>query len=164
MAADAARFLSQLKEGQAGAWQRFVTDSQPRLIRFFRAKRVGQATVEDLSQETYLTALLTIAKVRKPESLTSWLYGVARHVYCAHVRAELGPALPPPPKRRPLQLPSDVLETVEQLSASQRDVAHLRFDCGLTCRDIAGMLGTRESTIRAKLTQIKQRLLGASAG
>lgn len=160
---DTARFLSQLKEGQSGAWRELVTDSQPRLPRFFRAKGLGQATAEDLSQETYLIALLTIAKVRKAESLTAWLYGVARNAYRAHVRAELGPA-PSPPTGNPLQLPSDILETIQQLPSSQRDVAHLRFDCGLSCRDIAAMLGARESTIRAKLTQIKQWLLGASAG
>lgn len=43
-------------------------------------QRVNQAECDDIAQETFLVAFLTIRRLRKPESFTSWLWGITMNV------------------------------------------------------------------------------------
>lgn len=44
---------------------------------YFRRLGVDVATAEDLTQETFIIAWQNYARLRAPEKLRSWLYGIA---------------------------------------------------------------------------------------
>jgi RNA polymerase sigma-70 factor, ECF subfamily len=119
----------------------------------YLASRCGSASVaEDLTSETFLSAVTAVRKGRVPELTVAWLIGVARHKLVDHwrrreredrsLRAVDSDPLDAPEDEWDIRL--DVLtahRTLETLGAHHRSALTLRYLDGLPVKEVADCLG-----------------------
>lgn len=122
-------------------------------------RQAGDA--EDVLQETLLAYLRAQPELESPEHEKAWLLRVAANLAknrlryrSAHAPDELSERLAQE-EREDL---SFVWEAVGCLSPDQREAVHLFYQEGYTTREIAGLLGRRESTVRSDLRRARERL------
>lgn len=132
----------------------------------------SQTEAEEAVQETLLAAFDGAAHYRGEGSVVAWLYGIARRV-CAR-RAEVRGR-----RERQLRLVgnnepehadgADVLLAarrrgervrlaLEQLKPSERDAVVLRFEGGLSFREVGESCGIDEATARKRVSRALEKL------
>ena len=119
---------------------------------------------EDLTQEVWLQAWLSVRTLREPDKFPGWLSGLARNV-CRHWLAS--------ERRRPLgRLDEDLRDSsscaapasvarlpgFEQLSRRSQTFLRLKYDRQRTYREIADRFHTTESTVQSALFRARRRL------
>lgn len=169
---DNSHFDRLLREGHyADAITLAAEEHGPKLGRFCMAMLGSQAESEEACQETLLAAFSALASYRGEGTLRAWLYGIARRV-CArrlesrtrqdkHLRlvhdasAEVG-------------LPDELVEAtrrarrvrvaLEALKPSERDTVVLRYEAGLSYREIAELMSIDEATARKRASRALEEL------
>ena len=136
---------------------------------------------EDTTQETFLRAQRRHDSLRDPEAALSWLYSIATHVCLDRLRArsrrlsrESGadPEAVSPPDPTPsggLRVERDEMSAcvqgyVAELSDSYRAVLLLHDVHGLTCPQIAALLGDSPGSVKIRLHRARKRLQGSLLG
>ena len=149
----------------------------PRIFRYVLGLVRDRAEAEDLTQETFLRAHRRIGSLRATEATASWLYSIATHCCVDRLRERarrapgegrldpetVSPPDPAPPAR--LRLEQDEMSTcvrgyVADLSDSYRAVLLLHDVQGLTCPEIAALLGDSPGSVKIRLQRARRRLRG----
>jgi RNA polymerase sigma factor (sigma-70 family) len=136
-----------------------------------------EGEAEDLTQEAVLQAYLGLTRLRDPERFSSWVYGIALNLAKMRLRSRRDGALPladPAGGRRvPAGLghepsPEELVETrevwarvqraVDVLPPEQRRAVLLHYVDGLSCEEIAALLGEPAGTVRVRLHRARARL------
>lgn len=123
---------------------------------------------EELTQETFLRALLNKATYREQGYMLTWLCTVAKnlwlnecrkHRYQAELDTEL-PDLSPGPEETLIQREHHkaLRKAVLELQEDQRDVVILHIYAGLSLRDISAQKGKSESWGKVTFYRAKQAL------
>jgi RNA polymerase sigma-70 factor (ECF subfamily) len=134
----------------------------------FVSGRVGnQHEAEEVAQESFVRAFLSLKKLRKPESFYSWLLGIAGRVAKEQFRStarrernrEAAEALPADANGQeeyPLE------EAIAALPEAYRQVILLRYYTGLSCQEVATRLrlplGTVTKTLSRAYALLRQEL------
>lgn len=129
----------------------------PRVHRYV-AVRIGRTTdAEDVVQEIFLGVWRGLPTFRYEHagSFPGWLFGIARHVVAEHLRRALGRATVglDQVEERSVEFEGDLVsrralvEALNSLPASQREVLVLRFVVGLTARQAGEALGKSEGAV-----------------
>jgi RNA polymerase sigma-70 factor (ECF subfamily) len=137
-----------------------------RAIRAYLRARVGDdAAVDDLLQDTFLTALRQGIPEGPPGP---WLFGIARHKALKHRDRRqaqgLGEALTPAAQAEPVEgLDRDerrlrIRGSIAALPEDQRAVIALRYTGGLSYPEIAARLDVPVSTVQGRLKRARQAL------
>jgi RNA polymerase sigma-70 factor (ECF subfamily) len=150
----------------------------------FLLKRVGRSdVVEDLAQETFLEAFRSLRDGRRPETFSSWLFGIAANCAGKWLRRKkpvlFDPSAPPTTPATPPELDAraELEEQQKRLAALDAGLAHLPDDLrqlldmkhrrGLTCEQIAAELGRPTGTITSLLSRtyklLRERLTPAGS-
>jgi RNA polymerase sigma factor (sigma-70 family) len=136
---------------------------------------VGDAVeAEDLTQETLLQAYLGLDRLRDPERFSSWIYGIAVNLAKMRLRSRRNGALPELDASRLAALvaadpsPAEIVEArelwsrvesaLQVLPAEQRQAVLLHYVDGLSCEEIAALLGEPAGTVRVRLHRARARL------
>ena len=120
---------------------------------------------EDVCQDAFVTALQRLDEVRRPEAFVGWLLQIVRnraHNLRRHQRvrsalpldaAEEAPARTRGPARdaEDAELRGRLLEALEHLTPTQREVVLLYDVQGWSHREIAAAVGTTEGAARVHL-------------
>lgn len=126
---------------------------------------------DELTQETFYRAFISLKRFRGESALSTWLFRIAYYVYTGHLRGR------PRERNLPLNLelpdqnsandPARHLDDVEnrrlarlaldQLPADFRAVIILRELEGLTFEEIGAVLGKSPSTARVTLFRARQK-------
>jgi RNA polymerase sigma factor (sigma-70 family) len=139
------------------------------------ARLIGDAVeAEDLTQETLLQAYLGLDRLRDPERFSSWIYGIAVNLAKMRLRSRRNGALPMLEPTRLAALvaadpsPAEVVEArelwslvesaLDVLPAEQRRAVLLHYVDGLSCEEIAALLGEPAGTVRVRLHRARARL------
>lgn len=122
-------------------------------------------TAEEAYQATFLVLAQRAAKIRKPEALASWLYGVAFRI-ARKARMDMGRKKPDTP--RPIAAPTDpaheaawremeriIAEEVHSLPEKYRSPILLCYWEGLTNEEAALRLGWPVGTIKTRLLKAR---------
>jgi RNA polymerase sigma-70 factor (ECF subfamily) len=131
---------------------------------------VGRTENEDLLHDAFCRALYKKWQFRGKslEELQAWLKTIIRRIRCSSIRRRVHidvlpqdvPSHDPGPdsivERR--ELCRRLIQAVEELPSGDRQLIDYRFDQGLTHRDIAGLLGIPEQTVRKRLERAIKRL------
>ncbi len=135
------------------------------------AIRLGQSLVDadDIAQEAMVAGLEGLKSGRRPDELTRWLLGIARHFSFRRKRREQAavPDLPDPDSHGARTLAvrremDELLEgTMEGLPPRDREVLDLRHKENLSRKEIAARLNVPIETIHARLERAYARLRGA---
>jgi RNA polymerase sigma factor (sigma-70 family) len=160
--------------GDHAAFGELADRHAPRLTAL-AGRLLGDAVeAEDLTQETLLQAYLGLGRLRDPERFSSWIYGIAVNLAKMRLRSRRNGALPALGATRLAALvaanpsPAEVVEArevwslvasaVNVLPAAQRRAVLLHYVDGLSCEEIAALLGEPAGTVRVRLHRARARL------
>lgn len=83
MGRDEKSLYARIAAGEDAAFQELIQPYQDRLARFVHRQFAGDTrAVDDVLQETYLSAYRAIVAGAQPDSLQAWLYTIARNQAC----------------------------------------------------------------------------------
>ncbi|TAK28199.1 MAG: sigma-70 family RNA polymerase sigma factor [Myxococcaceae bacterium] len=131
----------------------------------------SQAEAEEAVQETLLAAFDGAAHYRGEGSVPAWLYGIARRVCARRVEVRgrrerqlrLVGSAPERPDGADEQLSARrrgerLRLALEQLKPSERDAVVLRFEGGLSFREVGESCGIDEATARKRVSRALEKL------
>ena len=170
-----AHLVRDCRAGRKGAADELVRRWAARVMAFCHARTCSADAAEDLAQETLLRAIRGLDSLRDPEKFGTWLLGIAQRV-CLDWRrrrrfATIDPAAAGDADLRTYRTDEDapaaaeaaeesrrLLEQIERLPESYREVLMLYYYDDLTYQDLAEMLGVSKATINARLTKARALL------
>ena len=127
---------------------------------------------EELTQETFLQAFLSLERFDGSCKLSVWLCQIARHLFYQHLR-KTGREVPTEQSRIPESVAADnteraavtklelmdVLKEVQKLPPQMREVIYLRVMGQLSFREIGEITGKSENWARVTFYRGKEQLL-----
>ncbi len=150
--------------GSAEAFERLARAWATRVAALARAM-VGAADAEDLTQETLLKAWQALPSLKDPARFGAWLFTIARNLGRNRLRtlARRGSTLalddePVAPPEVVVDENDRLRQAVAGLSATQREVVRLRYEAGMSYREIAAALGIPEKRVKSRLYDAKSLL------
>ncbi len=141
-----------------------------RALRAFLSGRLADgAAVEDLLQEVFLIAL-TRELPEEPAAAGRWLLGVARNKLLHHLR-DRRPPQPTAERAAPQAGPAERLDAADErarvraavaaLEPELREVIALRYEGGLSYREVAARLDLPWTTVQGRLKRARLALHAA---
>lgn len=165
-----------VRRGETTAFAELVGRHELRLRGIARTIVGNEVDAEDVAQDAILAAYLDLDRLRDPDRFASWLYGIGLNMARMRVRSrprripieELvdGPLSTDPTPEQAVEaaeLLALVRHALEVLPSAQRDVVLLHYYEGLTCQEIAALLGQSTGTVRVRLHRARGRLRGRLA-
>lgn len=154
--------------------------ARPRLTRLARLRGAPADQVEDVVQETLLTAWRSLDRLREPDRFDAWLDGILRN-HCrryAVERAEDEAA--PLSALEDFDVPADDADPLEELSQQElatlidaalghlrenaRQALELRYLAELPAGEVAARLGLTLNTLDARLSRARKQLRETLSG
>ncbi|HEY2940585.1 MAG TPA: bifunctional nuclease domain-containing protein [Gaiellaceae bacterium] len=137
---------------------------------------LGRTDAEDVVQEAMLAAYLGLDRLRRPERFGGWLYAITANLAKMRFRqrgsnvsfdelggrwfaaGEVDLRLTPQQAVEAAELLERVRSAFEALPPRQRDVALLYYVDGLSCGEIAALLGSSAGAVRVGLHRARREL------
>lgn len=154
--------------GNAVGAEELVQRLSPSLFGYFMSPQVSQSDAEDLLQECWMRIHRSRHTYRATEPLLPWVFAIARHTRLdgdrrRRRRAAREVLVPEPPEQTrhvpvpPSQRP-DVLQLLEQLPPSQREVVLLLKVSGMSLKQVARATSSSVGAIKQKAHRAYARL------
>ena len=139
------------------------------VYRYLYSKTGNPADAEDLTAQTFLTALEKISGYKENGHFSAWLFTIARNKAFDHFRkhkpqlsldqvAEIG--LPSDLTQQIISAErrSALLSLVESLPAQEQELLRLRFVARLSYREIGQLLGQSEQAVKKSAYRLLARM------
>lgn len=160
-----AQLTRRILAGEPAASQEFVAAHYARIYAFLRRLSGSETDAADLTQNTFSRAWVALERFRGESSLSSWLHGIAHHVWQDWLRSDHHETVPPdewweecaddsalPDARASLaDLRGTVYAAVDRLPGELRSAVHLHYYQGLTLDETATALCVATSTVKHRL-------------
>jgi RNA polymerase sigma-70 factor (ECF subfamily) len=139
---------------------RLLVQRYQRPLFAYLSSRLGnQLEAEEVAQESFVRAFLSLKKLRKPESFYAWLMGIAGRVLKEQFRATerrqkdraIAETLLAEDSGSAPEYPLE--EAIAVLPESNRQVILLRYYEGLSCQEVATRLGMPLGTVTKTLSR-----------
>jgi RNA polymerase sigma-70 factor (ECF subfamily) len=152
-------YVESSRNGCPEHFRYLVQRYQKRLFAYLYGRIGNPLEAEEAAQESFVRAFLSLKTLRKPESFSSWLLGIAGRVakeqfrLAAHRERDREAAevmiadAADCPEDYPLE------EVIAALPETYRQVIVLRYYEGLSCQDVATRLGTPLGTVTKTLSR-----------
>src|SRR5688572_29451437 len=160
--------------GEREAFDALIARWHEPIWRYLRRLTDSDDAAADLAQDTWLTVLRGIAKLREPASLRPWLFGIARRVAMDRLRRHYGrptdpetqlEELPAPEADAALEADLAALESkLETLPLRERETLALFYLRELSIEEIAALLAVPAGTVKSRLFRARQLLRNAFTG
>ncbi|NLK88307.1 MAG: RNA polymerase sigma factor [Clostridiaceae bacterium] len=141
-------------------FEAFVTKHENRVYRTALAVTGDVSDAEDIVQEVFWRAFEKSPEFESDEHEKAWLIRVTVNLCKSKLRSpwhrRISPLLDSYPAAEPEQ--HELLDMIMALPHKYRTVIHLFYYEGYSVRDISGLTGQKESTIRSHLTRARQKL------
>jgi RNA polymerase sigma-70 factor (ECF subfamily) len=166
--------------GSKAAFGCLIDRHRPRLVALVSRLLNDADEAEDVAQEALLRAYLDLAQLRQPESFGSWACGIGLNVAQMRLRRAHGrrlalelesggrqvPAgldwLAPDPSPEQVVEAREAMRSVEAalvtLPENQRAAVLLHYLDGLSCQEIAALLGSSTGAVRVRLHRARALL------
>jgi RNA polymerase sigma factor (sigma-70 family) len=149
------------RAGDPAAFAALVERNRSRVVAV--AERLVGDDAEDLVQEALLRAYLGLSQLRDPARFGAWLCGIAVNLAKMRLRRRAletrllsEPATDGGPEE--LEVLRLVRDAIEVLPPGQRDVVVLHYVDGLSCDEIAALLGPSPGAVRVRLHRARRQL------
>jgi RNA polymerase sigma-70 factor (ECF subfamily) len=157
------------QRGDRAAMEELVRAREKRLYYFLRQLVKNEQDAWDILQETWLRVVRGICSVKNPQSLSPWLYRVARNTAFnqARVQSAYRSGLEEHPdadwaddgfEAFELDRAERVHNALQRLSVPHRELLTLYFLEDLTIAEIADVIGAQLGTVKSRLFYAKQSL------
>ena len=155
------------RRGDKAAATRLIELFYERIYAFLRRLAGNDADAADLTQRTFSRVWQALPTFAGRSSFSSWIHGIAHHVYVDWRRANhrLEPRSPewwdarvasgPAPDETVAgaDLAATLFASVDKLESDLRDTVHLHYYQELTLQETADALGIATSTVKYRLRQ-----------
>ena len=155
------------RRGDKAAATRLIELFYERIYAFLRRLAGNDADAADLTQRTFSRVWQSLPTFAARSSFSSWIHGIAHHVYVDWRRAShrLEPRSPdwwdarvangPTPAETVANddLAATLFASVDKLEPDLRDTVHLHYYQELTLQETADALGIATSTVKYRLRQ-----------
>lgn len=157
--------------GEAAAAEALYRKYFERVQEFLKRRGCGAHDAEDLAQEAMIAGLDGLKGGKRPDKLTHWLFGIARHLSRRRTRLRLGDDLD---REDPAQRTArsvvirremrDLLErTMKSLTPGEREILDLSHRAGLSRKEIGERLDLPPEAVHARFQRARGRLREALA-
>jgi RNA polymerase sigma-70 factor (ECF subfamily) len=163
---DEQAWATRARDGDLEAFEQIMIRYETRLQRFLYGLVGDTDTAQELCQETFLAAFRALPRIRGEIKLSSWLHTIALNQARSHFRRR---------RSRP-QIPLGEYDVPEKGPDMQEDVANrelvqsilariprsyaepllLQLAGGLTCREIAEVVGASEGAVKVRLLRARE--------
>jgi RNA polymerase sigma-70 factor (ECF subfamily) len=161
------RLCGQAKAGDVAAASQLVSEFYERIFAYFRRLCGRDEEAADLTQKTFFKVWVSLASYEGRSSFSTWLHGIAHHVYVDWRRRPNRSDRPPDEwwETCVADVPNPFDDAAErdaarqlhravgQLDDSARDVVHLHYYQGLSLAETAEALGVAVSTVKYRLRE-----------
>jgi len=145
-----------------------ISSQRERLFRIVYSWCHDPVLSDDLTQETMVKALKSIASLKKPESLDCWLYGILMNCWRDHFRkqrdvtdienCEFTLDDTPETQYQRQHISNTILSAVACLPVNQRQTLTLVDLEGFSYAEVAGILDTPIGTVMSRLCRARKSL------
>ncbi|GAC1473129.1 MAG: hypothetical protein PVSMB7_26690 [Chloroflexota bacterium] len=163
--ADEALWVEQARSGDMAAFDAIMTRYEGRLLRFLTGLVGDVEVAQDLCQDTFLAAYQAIPRLHEELRLSAWLHTIAiNRARSHHRRWRFRRALPLmdeilPSRAVDLQESTATQDSVQRVLARLPkhyvEVLLLQTVSGLTCREIARIVGCSEGAVKVRLMRAR---------
>ena len=137
-----------------------VVRHENRLYRIALSITGNISDADDIVQEAFLRAYEKAPEFESGEHEKAWLIRVTINLCKSRLRSpwhrRIVPLLDSYPASEPEQ--HELMEQIMELPRKYRTVIHLYYYEGYSIKDISGLTGQRNSTVRSQLTRARQKL------
>lgn len=168
---DMAHLVVRAREGDGEAFGQLLQSHQPVIWRSLRACGVkGEASAEDLAQETALAAWINLSRLKEPQAFSSWVQAIAANRARCHLRRVAFQQEEAIEEVFGLEAPDDPGRRVELLAESRLMLAALAGEGedsirilvaraeGFSAKELAARLGTTPEAVRMRIMRSRSRL------
>jgi RNA polymerase sigma factor (sigma-70 family) len=158
-----AELVRRARGGDRDAFAALVDRHHATLVRCCR-RLVGADAALDAAQDAVVTALLSLDRLRRPESFGAWLVGIGLNACRALLRAPATPAARDEPARDPAEIVEErelaerVRAAIGELPLGQREAVTLYYLAGLTQAEAAAHLGIPPGAVKTRLHKARASL------
>jgi RNA polymerase sigma factor (sigma-70 family) len=150
-------------EGDGAAFARLVERYRPRVRAVAFAILGEREEAEDVAQEALLRAYLGLATLRHPDRFASWITAVAANLARMRLRRPRVETLPldrlaDGQTDRPEGTGRELRGALETLTPATRAMLAMHYVHGLSCAEIADLLGTTSGAVRVRLHRARNQL------
>jgi RNA polymerase sigma-70 factor (ECF subfamily) len=165
-----AHLLDRVAQGDIGAFESLFHRYRPRLRRYLDRRTRRPELVDEIVNDTMLVVWRRAGSFDLRSCVSTWIIGIAHRVglkatatarHSSEETADEGMApLEDAPEHRVAQreLSSRLVEALRSLSPEHRAVIELAYFKGLSCREIAGLLGCPTDTVKTRMFHARRRL------
>jgi RNA polymerase sigma-70 factor (ECF subfamily) len=172
MDSEAQQLVEAARRGEQAAAVGLIEAFYERVFAFLRRLAGSEADAADLTQRTFTRVWQGLPGFAGRSSVSSWIHGIAHHVYVDWRRAEhrsearsdewwsVQAASSPTPDQAALRadLGATLYAAVDRLEPGLRDTVHLHYYQELTLQETADALGIATSTVKYRLRQALEEL------
>jgi RNA polymerase sigma factor (sigma-70 family) len=160
-------YIEQCLDGRPDEFRHLIRRYQTALTAYLTSKLGNRTNAEEAAQETFVRAYFGLKDLKKRESFSSWLLGIASRVAKEQFRnkIQLADIDHLAEQQSPEQKAGDDFELQKafaQLPDSYREIILLRFYANQSCQQIAGNLnmplGTVTKTLSRAYTELRRLL------
>lgn len=171
------RLCERARAGDEAAAGELVELHYQKVFAYMRRRCGSDADGEDLTQRTFLKVWAALGTFRGRSSFSSWIHGIAHHVYVDWRRwrtvtdaqtdewwercAAEGPS--PSEDAAERELAHRLCALVDQLEDETRDAIHLHYYQGLSLKETSEALSMPSSTLKYRLREALETLRSQTA-
>jgi RNA polymerase sigma-70 factor (ECF subfamily) len=153
--------------GDSAAAEALYREYFGRVKEFIIKRGLHIVDAEDIAQEALIAGLDGLKAGRRPDRLTHWLLGIARHLSFGRRRPESDPALEEivDPKRRSAgtmalrrEMDGLLARTLERMTPNDRQIVDLLYRSGLSRKEISEKLDLPIEAIHSRCDRAHSRL------
>lgn len=159
-------WVQRARDGDLDAFDQIMLCYESRLLRFLTALVGDGELAQELCQDTFLAAYQALPKTCGEMRLSAWLHTIAiNRARSHHRRRKLRSFLPFTDDQLP-PAPGNIQESVATNDTVRRVIAQmpiqyvqvllLQTSSGLSCREIASVLGCSEGAVKVRLLRARQ--------
>lgn len=161
MEQETAGLVRRMAEGDSQAFDRLMEFYYPKILRMAYLISGSHADSEDIVQETFVLCWMNRKKIKEPEYFGNWLYKTLTREawrYCRKNRKEQ-----PVEEVMMRSQEKELYKAIRNLPVKQRTAVVLYYFNQMSTREIAGIMGCLEGTVKSRLytarANLKQELM-----
>ena len=160
-------FIEQCLDGRPDEFRHLIRRYQSAITVYLTSKLGNTSNAEEAAQETFVRAYFGLKDLKRRDSFSSWLLGIANRVVKEQARSKiqlvgtdyLAQQQNPEPKNED---DFELQRAFTQLPDSYREIILMRFYANQSCQQIAGNLnmplGSVTKTLSRAYSQLRQLL------
>lgn len=156
--------VQRILSGDKAAGERFILEHYEAVFRFLLNLTGRREDAEDLTQQTFLRAWMSLPSFRGDSSLSTWLHSIAYHEYTHWLRSRkefvpLEEIIDAPDEQVDQNLEALLLRwAIHRLDPEHKEVFVLHYLQGFSVREIAKIVGVPAGTVKSRLFFARQKL------